>query len=114
LTKGELVQMIIDDNSSDLFPLKFSGIVGRPWQNDNDVSQLLKNFDNSTLGMLDPINLVKRAIPETLPLKITDIIPRLKDGGAFVKFTHPAEISATEIEGRSNRCRLLTLRLTMI
>lgn len=48
--------------------------------------------------MLDPINLVKRAIPETVPIKVTEIIPRLKDGGAFVKFSHPSEISAAEIE----------------
>ena len=43
--------------------------------------------------------MVKRAIPKSLPMKVTEIIPRLKDGGAFVKFNHPAEISATEIEG---------------
>jgi hypothetical protein len=48
--------------------------------------------------MLDPINLVKRVIPESLPIKVTEIIPRLKDGGAYVKFSHPVEISPAEIE----------------
>lgn len=49
--------------------------------------------------MMDPINLVKRAIPEKVPIKVTEIIPRLKDGGAYVKFSHPEEITVEEIEG---------------
>lgn len=42
--------------------------------------------------------LVKRAIPESIPIKVTEILPRLKDGGAFVKFSHPDGITAQEIE----------------
>lgn len=49
--------------------------------------------------MLDPVKLVKRAIPSSLPVEVTQIVPRPKDGGAFVKFTHPKEVSAAEIEG---------------
>lgn len=58
--------------------------------------------------MLDPINLVKRAIPEDTPIKVTEIIPRLKEGGAYVKFTYPAAMSPAEVEGRCHDClRLL-------
>jgi hypothetical protein len=32
-------------------------------------------------------------------MKVTEIIPRLKDGGAYVKFSHPDEITPGEIEG---------------
>jgi len=53
--------------------------------------------------MMDPMNLVKRAIPEKLPVKVTEIVPRLKDGGAYVKFSHPDEITAEEIEGTLER-----------
>ncbi|KAK3387428.1 RNA12 protein-domain-containing protein [Podospora didyma] len=82
-----------------LFPLRISPIMfWRPWETNHDFSELLKKFENSSLGMLDPINLVKRAIPEKVPLKVTQIIPRLKDGGAYVKFTHSGDISASEIE----------------
>lgn len=42
--------------------------------------------------------LVKRAIPTSVPIKVTEILPRLKDGGAFVKFSHPDGITAKEIE----------------
>ncbi|KAK3321227.1 RNA12 protein-domain-containing protein [Cercophora scortea] len=82
-----------------LFPLRLSPLISwRPWQTETDVTQLLNKFENSSAGMLDPINLVKRAISDKIPMKVTDIIPRLKDGGAFVKFTHPNEVTAVEIE----------------
>jgi hypothetical protein len=48
--------------------------------------------------MMDPISMVKRAIPETIPIKVTEIVPRLKDGGCFVKFSHPPDKSPREIE----------------
>ncbi len=44
------------------------------------------------------MTLVKRAIPESIPIKVTEILPRLKDGGAFVKFSHPDGITAEEVE----------------
>ena len=47
--------------------------------------------------------MVKRAIPDSLPLKVTEIVPRLKDGGAFVKFSHPADVSTADIEGGLQR-----------
>jgi len=45
------------------------------------------------------MTLVKRAIPSEVPLKVTEILPRLKDGGAFVKFSHADGITPKEIEG---------------
>ncbi|KAI0850217.1 RNA12 protein-domain-containing protein [Daldinia vernicosa] len=82
-----------------LFPLKLSGLLRAPWKSpDLDVDELMKRFQNSTLGALNPINNVKRAIPKTAPVNITEIIPRFKDGGAFVKFTYPADVPAKDIE----------------
>ncbi|KAI1106759.1 RNA12 protein-domain-containing protein [Jackrogersella minutella] len=82
-----------------IFPLRLSGLLRVPWKSpDDDLSELMKRFENSTLGILDPISLVKRAIPQEAPVKVTEILPRLKDGGAFVKFTYPANVSAKEIE----------------
>lgn len=44
------------------------------------------------------MSLVKRIISDKVPITVTEIIPRLKDGGAFVKFTHASDVSSTEIE----------------
>ncbi|KAK3314817.1 RNA12 protein-domain-containing protein [Apodospora peruviana] len=82
-----------------LFPLRVGPLIlWRPWQTDRDLTELLKKFENSSLGALDPINLLKRAISDKVPIKVTEIIPRLKDGGAFVKFTYPSDTSATEVQ----------------
>ncbi|KAI2632364.1 RNA12 protein-domain-containing protein [Hypoxylon sp. NC1633] len=82
-----------------LFPLKLSGLLRAPWKSfDKDLSELMKRFENSTLGVLDPINMVKRAIPKNAQIKVTEILPRLKDGGAFVKFSYPADVPVKDIE----------------
>lgn len=44
------------------------------------------------------MTLVKRALPKDIPIQVTEILPRLKDGGAFVRFTHPKSTTADEIE----------------
>lgn len=67
----------------------------RPWE----TAEVLKRFESASFSFLDPLGLVKRAIPESAPIKVTEIIPRLKEGGAYVKFTYPANMSAAEIEG---------------
>ncbi|WYZ36599.1 hypothetical protein EsH8_II_000105 [Colletotrichum jinshuiense] len=84
---------------SNLFPLKLTYLLRRSWQSDRDLADLLKRFDSSSGGLgSDPINLVKRAIPNDLPIKVTEILPRLKDGGAFVKFSHGSDVVPKEIE----------------
>jgi hypothetical protein len=64
-----------------------------------ETTELLKRFNSSSMGLLDPIHLVKRAIPDSAQIQVTEILPRLKDGGAYVKFTYPRSTSAAEVEG---------------
>lgn len=86
----------------DLFPIRLSSLLSRQVETDRHLSDLLKRFNSSSLGIMDPIQLVKRAIPENLPIKVTEILPRLKDGGAFVKFEYDTGLNVSEIEGKSN------------
>lgn len=89
-----------------LFPLKlFYGwmghlLLGKLGETDKDLSKLLQKFDKSSLGITNPISLVKRTIPDDGSMKVTELIPRLKDGGCFVKVTHPAEVQSAEIESK--------------
>jgi hypothetical protein len=62
------------------------------------MSGLMKRFESSSLGIMDPVHMVKRALPRDVPVKVTEIIPRLKDGGAFVKFEYPTGVTAKDIE----------------
>lgn len=45
------------------------------------------------------MSIVHRALPEHMPLKITEVLPRIKEGGAFVKFSHEDGITPAELEG---------------
>lgn len=86
-----------------LFPLKLtygwvSYLLGRPWRTDDDLGNLLKRFNRSSLGLGDPLNLVKRTIPSDGSIKVTELIPRLKDGGCFVKISHPGDTVPADVE----------------
>ncbi|ROT43568.1 RNA12 protein [Sodiomyces alkalinus F11] len=81
-----------------IFPLRLTFLFKRPWQSHQDIADMLGRFNSPTLGLLDPINLVKRAIPKDIPIKVTEILPHLKDGGAFVKVSHGPEVKTEDLE----------------
>ncbi|KAK3948646.1 mitochondrial escape protein 2 [Pseudoneurospora amorphoporcata] len=87
---------------NNLFPLKLSSVlIWRPWTSED----LLQRFEKKSLHFIDPIRLVKRAIDthDQVPIRVTEIIPRLKDGGAFVKFTYPEDMSAAQVESKLSK-----------
>lgn len=86
-------------STADIFPLKLNWALRLPWQSDRTLPDILRKFEHGSLGVWDPLNLVKRAIPSSVPLKVTEILPRLKDGGAYVKFSHPDGVTRQEVEG---------------
>ena len=59
----------------------------------------MKRLKNPLLTTADPMSIIQRAIPKKLPLTVTEVLPRLKEGGAFVKFSHEPHLQAEEIEG---------------
>lgn len=83
----------------DVFPLKLVWLLRLPFVNvDKSMPELLKRLNSPQLGAADPIRIIHRALPKNLPMKVTDVVPRLKEGGAFVKFSHEPQIQAKEIE----------------
>ncbi|KAI1753149.1 RNA12 protein [Xylaria castorea] len=88
----------------DLFPLKLSGLLRLSWHRpENDLPGLMRRFETASVGFMDPIKMIKRAVSDDIPVKVTEIVPRLKDGGAFVKFTHPADVAPRDIESRISK-----------
>lgn len=47
---------------------------------------------------VDPFILTKLALPESSPISIRQILPRLKEGGAFVKFNYDHRLRASDVE----------------
>ncbi len=66
------------------------------------MSDIMSRFNSHlAISAADPISLLKRAIPQSTDLRVIEILPRLKDGGCFVKFSHPDTIRCEEVEGVS-------------
>ena len=48
----------------------------------------------------DPGKIAERAIPSKLNINVTEVIPRVAEGGAFIKFSHAPEEEAKTVERR--------------
>ena len=87
-----------------VFPLKLRWLLSLPsWPfkdptKQTSIPELLKRLNSPRLGVADPMSIIKQALPKDLPMKVTEVLPRLKEGGAFVKFSHEPQIDVKEIE----------------
>ena len=95
-------RMQIDaDIGEDVFPLKLRLLLSLPFFTDPDKSlqRLLDQVHHQrTMPAVDPMAISRKALPDFLPIQITKVLPRLKEGGAYVKFTHDPTVSPLEIE----------------
>lgn len=88
----------------DIFPLKLSSLLGFTsialfTDPEKILQKLLQQLRNDKrLPAADPLSIAQKAIPDTLPLQIKKIIPRLREGGAYAKFTHDPKIPPPDIE----------------
>lgn len=85
------------DDFADVFPLKLNFILGLPfYKSEKSFIQLLSRYQNADIK--GPVTLTEQAIPENLPIKVLEILPRLREGGVFVKFSHDPQVQAAEVE----------------
>ncbi|KPI35693.1 Mitochondrial escape protein 2 [Cyphellophora attinorum] len=83
-----------------VFPLKFQWLSRIPLLNwEQQAINAMSRIDQPNAAFASPLSIVHRAFPETLPVKITEVLPRIREGGAFVKFSHDANIDVFELEG---------------
>ena len=60
--------------------------------------EALKRINRPHFAASEPIHIIQRAVPDNLPLQIKQVVPRIKEGGAFVKYSRASNIQDTEIE----------------
>jgi len=85
--------------SSDVFPLKLQWLNRIPYLNpDKFLAESLQRVNQPGLALADTSSIIKRALPDQMPLKVLEVLPRLREGGAFVKFSHDAAITPAELE----------------
>ncbi|KAK4954774.1 mitochondrial escape protein 2 [Elasticomyces elasticus] len=84
-----------------LFRLQF--LVRTPWNPEKTLSSVLTSTDESTVtsrSIANPAKLLKRSrsgATEDL-VDVVEILPRLKEGGAFVKFSHDSSTSPSAVQ----------------
>lgn len=85
-----------------VYPLKLNGsFLTYTLRNiDTQIPQLKRQFQNLNEGIqaTDPKTITALALPKSLPVTITDVVPRFKEGGAFVKFSYEPQANLSEIE----------------
>ena len=88
--------------SVDIFPIKLRWALRLPLFNiERSINEAMSKLNNHPKAKrIDPMGIIQSAIPEDLPIKVQEVIPRIKEGGAFIKFSHEAGIKQGEIEDR--------------
>lgn len=68
---------------------------------EQSISKAMAKLNTDThASRLDPMGIIRSAIPKDLPIRIQEIIPRMKEGGVFIKFSHEAGVDRKQIEER--------------
>ena len=79
-----------------VFPLRLSAIFGL--YAERLLPRVMQHLRNPNIVAASPERLAERAIPSTIPISIESIIPRVEEGGAFVKFRHDQNLDVREVE----------------
>ncbi|KAI9734866.1 MAG: mitochondrial escape protein 2 [Cirrosporium novae-zelandiae] len=82
----------------DVTPLRLTWALRLPFKADRALENLMSRLNSPGIAAADPASIVQRAIPPEIPLKVTEVMPRLKEGGAFVKFSYPSSTTLKDIE----------------
>lgn len=82
-----------------VFPLRIQNLLRLPFTARGEPPQFLNHFLSPKITGTDPANIVQRASGRgNVSLKSTQTILRLKEGGAYVKFTHDGNTPLSEVE----------------
>ncbi|KAL5338798.1 RNA12 protein-domain-containing protein [Aspergillus crustosus] len=69
-----------------------------PLNGTQSYENVLKRINRPHLAASDPLRIIRRVFPKDLDIDVKDVIPRFREGGAFVKYVRQSGASDTEIE----------------
>ena len=70
---------------------------------DQAVPRLTRRFERLNIKASETAAITRRALPDDLPIQVQEVIPRLKEGGAFIKFSHGPNVQVAEVERQLRR-----------
>jgi hypothetical protein len=80
-----------------VFPLNLTFFAPIPFL-ERFLPRIMHSLQNPNISAADPEQIAERALHSPLPIKVTEILPRIREGGAFVKFSHEPEQDLKEVE----------------
>ncbi|OQD70060.1 hypothetical protein PENDEC_c027G04569 [Penicillium decumbens] len=82
-----------------IFPRRLQWFLRGPLSHSEPFEGLLKRINNPNFAASDPWHIAERALPKdnSLGLEIKEVVPRYKEGGAFVKYARKPGVSDEEI-----------------
>ncbi|KAL4952868.1 RNA12 protein-domain-containing protein [Aspergillus filifer] len=84
---------------NNIFPPKLQWLLLLgPLNGTHSYEKALKRIDRPHLAASDPPRIIRQILPKGLDIEVKDIIPRLREGGAFVKYARKAGTTDNEIE----------------
>lgn len=96
ISTGANESILFFDN---IFPLKLQWLTRIPFLDASSIVNAYSRLNSPHIALADPTGIVDRALPSHLPIKVISILPRVREGGAYVKFQHEPGITAKELEG---------------
>lgn len=82
-----------------IFPLKLQWLTRIPFIEHSSIINAYRRANSPHIALADPTGIVGRALPANIPVKVISIQPRIREGGAYVKFSHDPSITSEELEG---------------
>ncbi|KAI9374566.1 RNA12 protein-domain-containing protein [Aspergillus egyptiacus] len=93
---GENEGLIFINN---IFPSKLQSLLLLgPLDGTQSYEKALKRINRPHLAASDPLRIISQVLPQDLNIRVKDIIPRFREGGAFIKYTRNSGAADTEIE----------------
>ncbi|KAL6720297.1 mitochondrial escape protein 2 [Lecanora helva] len=81
------------------FPLRLSFISRLPIINvEKLLFRLMERLQNPGMAAAEPQKIAERALEASSSIKVTEVLPRVKEGGAFVKFAYEPGQNVKDIE----------------
>ncbi|KAF2462307.1 RNA12 protein-domain-containing protein [Lineolata rhizophorae] len=104
LGEGKTGHIHADSNEAivffnNVFPVQLQWLLHLPIKTEKTIPEVMKRVKSPTVAAADPLKIIQKAkLEEHGKIKITDFLPRVKEGGAFVKFSHDASTTPSQIE----------------
>ncbi|RAL10746.1 putative RNA12 protein [Aspergillus homomorphus CBS 101889] len=91
ITHVETGHIEVKDNEglifvNNIFPSRLQWLLQGPLSGSRSYEEVLKRINRPHLAASDPLHIIRRVFPQELDIDIWEIVPRFREGGAFVKY----------------------------